>query len=420
MVLLDAVSRLRSELGLSVHVAHFDHGLRGAASRRDRDFVAEQARSRGLEVELGSGDVAGQAHSGVSVEEAARSARYQFLEETASGLGLQLVVTGHTRNDQAETLLLRLLRGTGLDGLAGMAAVRPLGAVQLGRPLLDIERATAAHYATSRQIPFVEDASNRDPRFARNRVRHELLPVAESIAPGAVATLARLAELVAQERSWLAHEDADRLGDLERLHPVWPPLWSQVRGLDVAGLLLLHPAQQARLVRAQVSALQGRPPSRGDVQRVLGILAIEGPGRGCPLSGDLEARCEGGVLWLGHPQSTPAPPSEVVPVQGARHPGWSVETRWSDEMSSGGVGIPAGKQVHLGPWQPGDRVRCPGGTRKVSDILVDSKIPRTYRPFAPVLRMGDQIVAVWGAGGGKPLASALLDGVSRYLLVEPL
>ena len=169
MVLLDAMAaRCREQIA---GVATFDHGT-GAQATAACDLVAQEASARGLTL------VRGRAPRGLARTEAAwRGARWSFLSEAAASLGAQ-VVTAHTRDDQIETVVLRLLRGSGPRGLAGMLAGGPL------RPLLTAPRAAVAAYAVSHQVPFLDDPSNATRAFQRNRVRHEILPALERVAPG--------------------------------------------------------------------------------------------------------------------------------------------------------------------------------------------------------------------------------------------
>jgi tRNA(Ile)-lysidine synthase len=169
MVLLDAMARRRRDQ--IAGVATFDHGT-GAQATAACDLVAQEASARGLTL------VRGRAPRVLARTEAAwRGARWSFLSEAAASLGAQ-VVTAHTRDDQIETVVLRLLRGSGPRGLAGMLAGGPL------RPLLTVPRTAVAAYAASHRVPYLDDPSNATPDFQRNRVRHEILPALERVDPG--------------------------------------------------------------------------------------------------------------------------------------------------------------------------------------------------------------------------------------------
>jgi tRNA(Ile)-lysidine synthase len=183
---------------------HFNHGLRGAESDDDAAFAVEFAARLGIECVVGRGDVVAVAsRQGDGVEAAARDQRYAFLTATAARLGLRQIVTAHTLDDQAETVLHRLLRGTGPAGLAGIPRARALadGAIGLIRPLLGFRRAEVLDYLRERGLPFRVDSSNVDLRYTRNRLRHELLPqLARDYNPQVVEALARLAGQVDEWR----------------------------------------------------------------------------------------------------------------------------------------------------------------------------------------------------------------------------
>lgn len=196
VAMLRAIHRLQGPGPGRLLVAHYNHRLRGEESEEDARFVAALAQSLDVEavVESAAPDILS---SGGEAE--ARLARYAFLESAARRFGARYVVTAHTADDQAETVLHHILRGTGLAGLAGMSRVRMLGdGLALVRPLLGLGRADVLGYLTAIGQPYREDASNLDPRFTRNRIRHELLPLLKrDFAPSVVESLLRLAGLAA-------------------------------------------------------------------------------------------------------------------------------------------------------------------------------------------------------------------------------
>ncbi len=168
------------ELGCVVEVAHFDHQTRDGGSAEDAAFVRELAQKAGAPFHEGSEPVAAIARRmGSSFEVCARERRYAFLKRTAVEAGIEAIATGHHADDLAETVLMRLMRGTAPAGLAGIPPVRRDGPVRIVRPLLDCSRADILRYLETRGIPYRTDESNQDVRFLRNRVRHELLPLLE-------------------------------------------------------------------------------------------------------------------------------------------------------------------------------------------------------------------------------------------------
>jgi tRNA(Ile)-lysidine synthase len=185
---------------------HVNHQLRGAESDEDERFVRQQCEALGLSCEVGREPVGGRAdEDGDGLEAAARRVRYEFLTETAHRVGARFVATGHTADDQAETILHRILRGTGIAGLAGSPRVRPLSpATTLIRPMLEFRRAEVIAYLERLGQPFREDRTNANPQFTRNRIRHELLPqLARQYNPNVVEALVRLGTLARESQSAL-------------------------------------------------------------------------------------------------------------------------------------------------------------------------------------------------------------------------
>jgi len=187
--MLDALVRL----GYRPHVCHLNHHWRGAASNADATFVRQLAKRLGLPVTIGSREVA---HN----EAAARRARQAFFERVSKKTGIRTLVLAHTADDQAETFLLRLLRGAGATGLAGIWPERQIGGLRVLRPLLDVSRKEVLKYIAAHKLSYREDASNADRRFLRNRIRHELLPLLErDYNPGIRRVLRRTAEILRAE-----------------------------------------------------------------------------------------------------------------------------------------------------------------------------------------------------------------------------
>lgn len=204
VALLRALTAIRTSGPGKIVAGHFNHRLRGQHSDDDEAFVRELCRSLGIACEVGHANDA--VVSGSMSEAAARSGRYGFFAAAAGRCGARYVVTGHTADDQAETVLHRVLRGTSLAGLAGMRQTRPLlPGVTLLRPLLSVRRADLLEYLKEVGQDFREDASNRDCRFTRNRLRHELLPqLAEHYNPRVVEALARLGQLAGEANDCVA------------------------------------------------------------------------------------------------------------------------------------------------------------------------------------------------------------------------
>ena len=204
MALLHALCSLRETLQLQLFVAHLDHGLR-VSSAEDARFVQDAAKALKVPVVVERLPVCELCEKqGWSLEEGARHLRYQFLEKTAQKQSAVAVAVAHTADDQAETVLMRFLRGSGLAGLGAIPVKRALGEVSLIRPLLSLWRSEVIEYLKQRRIAYREDESNRDKRFVRNRIRHELIPLLqESFNPKLKESLVQLAEQAQADDAYL-------------------------------------------------------------------------------------------------------------------------------------------------------------------------------------------------------------------------
>jgi tRNA(Ile)-lysidine synthase len=251
LALLHALRALAGPRGWRLAVLSVDHGLR-PGSAADAAFVADHAKALGLPARvltLAPADL--EPHRGAGPEAAARAARYGALWPAADELGCAWLATGHTLDDQAETVLLQLLRGAGPDGLAGMA----VRTGRLLRPLLGIRRAETRAACTAIGLAWREDPTNADDAPLRNRVRTQLLPLLEDLRPGATKTLARTAALAADERAWLDPLVAEALA----------------ARLDPEALAALPVALARRVVRA-AARQAGRPvPDAATTDRILGL-----------------------------------------------------------------------------------------------------------------------------------------------------
>lgn len=260
------------QLSLKLTVAHLDHGLRGAAGEQDARWVAELARELGYEIRQGRVTVGKLAsETSANLEQAARRARYEFLAGATRDGGAHAVLTAHTMDDQAETVLLRLLRGSGADGLGGMEAVRTLEAgcrVLLIRPLLNwAARSQTEEYCRERGVEFRHDEMNEDERFSRVRIRRELLPLLRTFNPRAVEALLRTAGLLREDASALNASAAELLAAASV-----PATAGDAPLLSVKVLSAASPSLRRRALRQWIAA------GRGDLRRLetAHLLAVEG------------------------------------------------------------------------------------------------------------------------------------------------
>lgn len=400
--LLDVLCRLQPELDLALHVAHLDHALR-PGSEEDAAFVAERAAARGLGCTVERRDVRAWARRHkTSLEAAARSVRYDFLRSVASQQGAERIALGHTRDDQAETFLLNLLRGAGPGGLKGM---RPRSGPFV-RPLLDRTRAEVRAYLSERGLTFREDPSNRDRRFRRNWVRHELVPLLERVNPNLVGTLAREQGILGQIGDYLNQQARAAFEALLRGQS------EQSVTLDRAGFNEAHPALRAELVRLGYAAVRGGADglTAERVRAALSAAGAEASGQRVELHGGVALWVEPDALrFTARTAQAEAAPPVALPVPGAvRWNGWRLRARvcdWpqpaptNDERLA--VWLAWGKidpPLRVRGRRRGDRIDPLGlrGHKKIQDVLVDAKIPRSERDRVPLVL--DQGGILWAVG----------------------
>lgn len=396
-------------------IAHFNHHLRGAESDQDEAFCRQMAEALGLPFEVGRADVRALAREqGRSVEDAARVARYGFLEQAADRVGADRIAVAHTREDQAETFLLRLVRGSGSRGLAG---ILPRSG-RVVRPLLDVSRAELRQYAEAKGLAFRTDASNDDLSIPRNRVRHELLPyLAREFSPGIVDVLARSAAIAKDDDDCLQAEAIV----LARSIVSAGDAGARSVELDATALMSLHPALAARVVQHALRARSaGGFIGFDHVERFLAFVRDGRPGSMLSLPGQ-QALHRGGRIVLG-----PEPARDkigraansfevLLSIPGEvtlDRQGWTISAeplRAGDAGAQFRTGRGGTVAVASGPLilplavrgrRPGDRFRplgLGGRGKKLQDFLVDRKIPREMRDSLPLVVDGaDRIVWVVG------------------------
>lgn len=284
LLVLSELAR-RRKITNELVVAHFDHGLRGEESLADAEFVRELAGSLGYEFELGHGRIAKKGN----LEQNARLARYAFLAKTAERHKAFAVLTAHTLNDQAETFLLNLIRGSGPEGLVAMRPIRPLEGTKakLVRPMLRwAKRDETEEFCFSRGINFRTDAMNRDPRFTRVRIRTELLPILKTFNPKIVEQIARTASLMPAaegESAYAAAGENDaselRLALLRKMDG--PGLrntlrqWIKANRGSLRGITHKHIEGVERLVRSEKSGKMAELPAGTHVRKGSGKLFFE-------------------------------------------------------------------------------------------------------------------------------------------------
>jgi len=392
----DSVALLHAllALGQRVGVAHVHHGLRGAEADRERDFVAELCLAWG--VPFHGVRVDARRRDARSPEARARELRYQALERLRRELGYVSVVTAHQQDDQAETVLLRALRGTGPSGLA---AIRPaLDGGRVLRPLLGVRRAALADYLARRRLGFASDSSNRDLAIPRNRLRAEVVPALEAIAPAAVANLARLAELA---RSADEAVCAGLAPVLERAVEAGEGgLW-----IDRAALLALEPELRARAL-AEIASRAGISAriSRAVLARADAFARESRLGQRISLPGERTLFRDRARLWLG-PAPGPRCPLPVTRPLAAgdalEFPERGLRLSWHDappDRSPDPFRLPArlDDRFTVRSLSSVDRVIQLGRERRLKDVLASARWSRLELARALVVEREGEIVWVPG------------------------
>jgi tRNA(Ile)-lysidine synthase len=420
--LLLLLADLADEFGLVLHVAHFDHRTRGRASAEDADFVAKLANRVGAPIRLG------RAARPTASEDDARNARYEFLRRAAGEIGATAIATGHTRDDQAETVLLHLTRGSGIAGLAGM---RPL-ANGIARPLLAIGRADTVTICKSARIKPRTDPTNRSTKFARNRVRHKVLPELVKLNPRAAEAIARLADAAADIS---AAEQARATAALTRASPRARPGGPS----DASVARSAASASLARGARDSQDAI-ALAPLRDDALRgdVLAAAWLRATGR------QLTSRHRDALVRL----TSTHEGTRSIDLPGGRvireYDRLRIETRRVPRTEDADVALERGRVTQWNDWRlalgvsidgtetttahvpdallgklvvrkrkPGDRTVGMGG-RKLQDVFVDAKVPTAERDRWPVISGPE---GVWWVPGLTSPASA--EGGTALAVAAP-
>ena len=385
-----------------VVAAHLDHGLRGAESAAEAAWVAAWCAERGIACEVGTADVAARAKAQkVSKQEAARAVRYAFLKEAAR-VGADWIATGHTRDDQSETVLMNVLRGTGTDGLAGIPALSG----RVVRPLLDVSRAEVEAYNAAHGLTPRHDPSNLDSKaYTRNRVRLELLPqLAREYNPAVADALVRLSEIAGRDSDYLTEQAAAEMARVTV---------SSEEGevvLDRAGLASLHPAMQRRVLRLALAEGRGTDAgvTFGHIEAVCEAIedsakqpfGLTLPAPPCTLT----VREKWVTVARGVPEALVSSAEVPLAVPGtAALPGSDGKVRASWEDGAGSVGLDASAvdlpTLHLRLWRAGDKIDpagMGGRHKKLSDIFTDAKVPRLLRSKIPLVADGRGLLWVPG------------------------
>lgn len=437
VALLYLLHQLAPAMQWRLGVAHLNHKLRGRDAEGDEQFVGSLAKTLELPFHRRRKDVAKAARPRKqSIEMAARDIRYGFFADLVARHGYDAVALAHTRDDQAETLLLRLLRGSGMAGLGAMAPVARVGGLLLWRPLLDVSKGALIGYLRKRGVTWREDASNDDATYLRNRVRHELMPLLrDRFNPNIATTLARTADLL--------HEDDAVLNELAR-EDVQGCTAEDGRTLEVKRLQQLSRARLRRVLLNWLldAGVEAAPPDFDVIERLCALCrSVKGTAE-VPVQGAVRAVRTYGRLalsgrlkagWSGGPSrhKVKVPGRTIIREQGVR-----VFTRWTHGyerperehcgrlpaetwLSAKAMGRAA---LYIRSRKDGDRFAPLGmrGAKKVQDIFVDEKVPREERDAVPLVVCRNQIVWIPGFRVARDWAVAKDSSPSLHIRIEPL
>lgn len=402
--LLDVMCRLREEMAMDPVVAHFDHGLRPDRSNAETQLVAALARSRGL------GFASQEAEQGLtqgkgSLEEKARNARYAFLDRVCDQYAAQKIALGHQMNDQAETVLMNILRGS---GPAGMAGIPPRRGERIIRPLIEVSRAKILDYLKENELEYAADLSNADTRFLRNRIRLELLPHLENYQPKIVQLLGNSAEIMRGEEDWLEQnaEEWLRCTATRREGEIRVPL---------GPLRKLADGSRRRAIRAALKTISGghlRRINFRHIEAVNGLVFGSKPQASLDLPRDLTVKRVYDDLIVRKAVPEPLPDyyyvlpgpgtfflktldRAVTLQEGDRNLAacWT-ESAWTVYLDCKMLDYP----LAIRNFKPGDKFVPLGmrGRKKIKDFFIDLKIPAEKRRCIPILEYKGNPVWVCG------------------------
>lgn len=393
MAMLWCLYSAQEELGIRVSAAHFNHCLRADESDRDEAFVAQFCQAHGIPLTVDRADVAVYAaQSGKSLEEAAREKRYAFLQS----LSCDKIATAHTADDNAETVLLHLMRGSGLRGLCGIPPKRG----KIVRPLLCVDRETILSYLKAEKLSWCEDSSNALDAYRRNRLRHHVMPLLKQEDAGISAKLLRQSALLREEDALLDEMAAKLLQHPEQA----PNLW------QIAPIVSAPGALQKRALRLIVRQYLPKDVSMKHIEALRALLRSDCPSAQISLPCGLTARrCYDAIEITG--QGTLSLPDTTLNI-----PGITVLSTLSMQVDCAAVNsfesyanspfqfavkydMMSAGSLFVRSRRSGDVIVLPDGHRKtLKKYLIDRKIPRSERERMVVLTDGSQVLAVAGIG----------------------
>lgn len=384
VALLFALYLLKEKLGIYLQAAHFNHGLRGEESREEEAFVREFCRGYGIPLFVGTANVV---PGEKGLEAAARDARYGFFD-TLKGK----IATAHTADDNAETLLMHMVRGTGLKGLGGIAPLRG----RLIRPMLGITRQEVLSFLEEYSLPHREDSSNREDLFLRNRLRHHVMPLLKQENPRLAETMSAMALRLRWDEEALQTEmDFSQGLRLEDWLSLPKAKRSRVAGAFLAYCGVREPeAEHIRLLEAL--AMSCNPSARANfpggitLERCYGVLRRA---HNAKVFEEILLACPGTTVLKDWGLTVEIAPAEAI-------------LNTEDTFTVDTVG-----ELTLRSRKTGDAMKLPGGTKTLKNLFVDRKIPASQRQEIPVLADEAGVLAVYGIGVNRNRAAKTLPAV---------
>lgn len=389
VAMLFAFYLMQEKLGITLEAAHFNHHLRGEESQRDEAFVRDFCSRYEIPLHVGGGQVV---PGKKGLEAAARDARYAFLQSLDGK-----IATAHTADDNAETVLLHLIRGTGLKGLGGIAPVRG----KVIRPMLSVTRKDVEGFLQEWSLPHVEDSSNGEDLFLRNRVRHSIMPLLREENPKIGENLSRMALRLRQDEACLAAQSKfETLPDVDNLRKAPQALRGRMLEtyLKCSGVPEpedVHIAQLEALVFSDNPSARAAFPGGVTIARCYEHLTVAGEQEGFP---EVCLSCPGQVRLQGL-RVTCEPASALCNT--------------SDTFTV----IPQG-ELRLRPRQSGDSIRLSGGSKSLKKLFIDRKIPAVQRSRIPVVCDDGGILGVYSIGANLDRAADSLPAVTIRFEIE--
>lgn len=383
VAMLFALYLLREKLGITLEAAHFNHNLRGEESLRDETFVRELCARYEIPLHVASGEIR---PGKKGLEAAARDARYAFLESLPGK-----IATAHTADDNAETILMHLVRGTGLKGLGGIAPQRG----KLIRPMLGITRREVEDFLAEWHLPHVEDSTNETDAFLRNRLRHHVMPLLAAENPRIAENLSQMALRLREDEACLS-----QLSHYETL-------------AEVETLRILPSAVRSRMLERFLKENGVREPEDVHIAQAEALVFSESPSASAAFPGGVTLSRQYGHLTA-NPTGEAFTPVTLTCPGSAEAAGIRISCEPARELAQSEnllTVCPSGK-ISIRPRQTGDKIRLSGGSKSLKKLFIDRKIPAAVREQIPVVCDEIGILGVYSIGVNLERAAQILPAVT--------